>query len=529
MIATMMFSSDSPLLLQLPITVAQHIVAWLAGTVQFLFYGMIGLRVLHFLIGAFRPAGAPYPSARDFFLRLEACFYKLRDLWSSTMTAAAAASSNEPRYRRIQRRQRHHSKPSPIQLYKKTELSQKHIDPIAMRRWKEVLAWIVFHPDELLLVDKRKQTALHHACLFRAPAQVIEMMLYQAPELAAMANVDDELPLHWAVRLSAPNEIIRWLLSVNPKSACEAKDKDGNTALSLVWERHDDTILDFWWSTVGVSRELNNHNGWKRILYFLQCHSYATAITALDESSSLLLPSQKQQQILHRRDSTSSSSSAATTPSIDDASEAMDRYAAAPSFLALHAATRSPCCPPSLYSLLLKMHHAQLQQADCQGRLPLAVACLDPTSNRSVGAMTKVHLLLAEYEAAAHVPNHLDSGRLPIFTALEAGLVWEEGIDRLIAVAPRSLLLRDPRTRFPAFLLAASASGKSIVSAQYKKRKSNEAFVFNRDARSLSTIYTLLRRDPTQLGALCPKSSLDEARLFTTPPAKVDALNETRM
>jgi len=368
-------------------------------------------------------------------------------------------------------------------------LTEKHIELMASRRWKEVLAWIVFHPDELLWVDKRRQTALHHACLFRAPAQVIEMMLYQAPVLATMTNVDNELPLHWAVRLSAPNEIIRWLLAAYPTSACEVEDRDGNTALSLVWERHQRELLELWWRSGG--RDFASHSEWKRILFYLQSYSYAI----------------------------SSSRSLSLTQSMDENAEALDQHAESQSFRALHTATRCPCCPQSLYSLLLKMYKEQLRERDENGRLPLAVACLDPVSNRSIGVMTKVHLLLFEYSDAAGMVDH--DNRLPIFTAIESGLVWEEGIDRLIFFAPESLLLRDPATLLPAFLLAAAAGMERRAERFETSAAAGAAALTTReeeghqsapvddaapgaagDARSLSTIYSLLRRDPARLDGL---------------------------
>lgn len=128
-------------------------------------------------------------------------------------------------------------------------LNKIHLDMISSRKWKELLAWIVFYPNELLYVDKRNQTVLHYACLFRAPAQIVQMLLYSQPELACIRNVDNEIPLHWAIRLSAPNEIIKLLLSAHPSSACCMKDIDGNTGLSMVWERNESLFIDMYWQS----------------------------------------------------------------------------------------------------------------------------------------------------------------------------------------------------------------------------------------------------------------------------------------
>ena len=203
---------------------------------------------------------------------------------------------------------------------------------------------------------------------------------------------------------------------------------------------------------------------------------------------------------------------------MDDAAEALDQHAASPSFRALHAATRCLCCPPSLYSLLLKMHEAQLLERDERGRLPLAVACLDPLSNRSIGAITKVQLLLAECRCAASARDR--DGRPPVLLSLANGLAWEEGVENLIRRSPRSLLRRDPVTLLPAFLLAATgaetraarfeavsagrvATGSGSSSApplrEGTARPSAAVGPATEDTASLSTIYSLLRSDPAQL------------------------------
>ena len=122
------------------------------------------------------------------------------------------------------------------------QLTREHIEPIALRQWKKVLSWIAFHPDEVAsFADHRRQTVLHHACLFRAPSHVIESILLAAPELASVTNTDGEPAIQWAVRLGLPNEVMKLLLKADPVAGF-IRDKDGNTALSLIWERHQETI-----------------------------------------------------------------------------------------------------------------------------------------------------------------------------------------------------------------------------------------------------------------------------------------------
>lgn len=342
-------------------------------------------------------------------------------------------------------------------LASRKELTQAHIDPIALRKWKEVLAWIAFKPEELLLVDKKKQTILHHCCLFRAPAIIIEMILFQAPELVAKKNVDGEIPLHWAVRLSAPIEVLQLLLSVEPGLGCKSKDKHGNTALSLIWERHSDILLQMWWEE-GKDKIVNFH-WWKRIIYLLELYMRERSSTKVDDD-------------FVQNDSSS--------------------------FLALHAATLCPNCPISLYPLIMKVYKQQLMQKDAEGRLPLGVACLHPLSNRSSGVRTKIQLLLLECPEAASVPD--SQQRLPLSIALESGVDIDEGLSELISAFPKSLHSFDAATKFAPFLLAA-------VGAQNRTRHhADNSFCeppiresSTDDNRILSTIYTILRGEPSQL------------------------------
>ena len=354
-------------------------------------------------------------------------------------------------------------------LASKKELTQAHIDPIALRKWKEVIAWITFHPEDLLLVDKKKQSVLHHCCLFRAPAVVIEMILFQAPELVSKKNQDGEIPLNWAVRLSAPNEVLQLLLSVDPALGCISKDKQGNTALSLIWERHGDILLEMWWNE--GKEQITEYHWWKRILYLLECYHNANM-------------------------SSESHTHSLKSDSVDN--NHIDDNIKSP-FLELHAATKCPGCPVSLFQLMLKVYGSQIRQKDENGRLPLTVACLDAVNNRSSGVLTKIQLLLSEYpEAVDVIDNYL---RLPIFVALESGIVMDEGIADLLQASPRCLQLFDPVTNLAPFLVAASGSQvrQHRTSDTYAIQNSYSSEPASVETRSLNTIYSLLRADPSQL------------------------------
>jgi hypothetical protein len=225
--------------------------------------------------------------------------------------------------------------------------------------------------------------------------------LYQNPELASIGNEDEEIPLRWAIRLSAPNEIIRLLLSVHPSSACCVKDRDGYTALLMVWERHESLLLDQWWN-YGKTL-LNRNKRWTGILFFLQCYSDYLNVQKVTTSSS----------------------------ENDGSDEIMEH---ARHFWPLHTATQCPSCPLMLFTFLLRV-----------------------------------------YKDEIHHPN--DDGRLPLALAREED--WDEGIDKLISFDTKSLLLCDPVTRLPAFLLAAAKVPKSKPTLYAMQRLIDEVIGLN--------------------------------------------------
>lgn len=328
-------------------------------------------------------------------------------------------------------------------------LSEQQVERIRARKWKEVLAWIAFHPDELLRVDRKRRTALHFACLVQAPVQVIEMMLFQAPDLAFMSNDDSELPLHWAVRLSASKEIIKWLLTVNPASACIARDREGNTPLSLTWERHEQALVNSLWTQ---NREtIPQDPRWQRVILFLKAYDRHT-------ESKECLPGEDEVEIPAE----------------------LTAHLAQP----LHLACRCPSCPTSLFSFLLVLYRNSIGTKDTRGFLPLHYACLDYRSNRSIGALTKIDLLLNEHPHSASEPED-SSGRIPLFLALRGGISWEEGVMRLIEAVPRSLQATDTPTQLPAFAVAAME--------QVTENKAEN------EPRHLTLIFKLLRKDPSMI------------------------------
>ena len=326
-------------------------------------------------------------------------------------------------------------------------LSQEHIEAIALRQWKKILAWVAFHSDQVSRVEDIKgQTILHHAALFRAPAHVMEFLLWAAPELASVPNKDGELALHWAVRLSTPSPVLVLLLEAYPESAFMS-DANGFTPISLLWERHQITLLNTW----RTERQ-----------------------RLLDETDSIWRRIMSVYRALHEREI-----------------EKEGRQKSTRSFFQpLHLAA-AHISPPCLYPLMIQVYNEELEERDVHGRLALAIACEHPLANRSCDVLTKIQLLLREYPASARTPDP-KFGQYPLSIALSSGIMWNDGIQSLIQAFPAALSFRDPKLGLFPFALAAIPTAPTVEMTNSCCSPCIE----------LDTVYNTLRADPSVLRLL---------------------------
>lgn len=314
------------------------------------------------------------------------------------------------------------------------------------------------------------------------------MLLWQCPQLASVTNSEGECPLHWAVRLSAPLEHLQSLLDACPESGSEIRDRDGNSPLSLLWDRHRESIVAQFWE---YRDKVTDLTAWKRILLFF--------------------PSQS----IHAH---------------------QDKYGHTPTLLHV-ASTRQ--LPPGLFPLMLDMFASDIMTPDSMGRLPLHYACLHPHANRYSEIKSKIQLLLEA--GGTTMCLHSDhrsttnGGRLPLHYALDSGITWREGVQDLLDAHPSHLRYRDPVTALPPFLLAAASRpkddthkalmDKTQTSPHQKQEQKTPATLLMRlsydspmplyrgdrrrlpwsypgGGKSLATIYQILRKDPSQLTEL---------------------------
>ena len=257
------------------------------------------------------------------------------------------------------------------------------------------------------------------------------------------------------------------LLSANPTSGTHARDKGGNTPLSLIWDRHREELLEA--LEMNGGKGVLSLNSWKRILLLLQ---YTNNQVLRDTS---------------------------TGEDIDNIDAKAETETPLP-FRPLHVTAQSPC-PPGVFPLLISVYRNELAVKDEDGRLPLHIAATNATTNRSYDVQSKISMLLTELPEAVRVTDA--SGRLPIYIALESGTAWEEGIQDLFALEPKVIGNRDCVTSLYPFMLGAVGAGRrrSVTTDAAEIRKCQ----FD---HSLSTVYTLIRADPAIVCSLTPVPQL---------------------
>ncbi len=102
-----------------------------------------------------------------------------------------------------------------------------------------VEALIKAYPDALLEEEEKGWTPLHYACRFKAPEDVVRLLLYLYPERgrAIVTHLDRKgrTPLYYAVRYEAPLEVPHMLLQLDPSAVLE-EDRSAESPIYLLWD-----------------------------------------------------------------------------------------------------------------------------------------------------------------------------------------------------------------------------------------------------------------------------------------------------
>mmetsp|Transcript_32156 Transcript_32156/g.48892 ORF Transcript_32156/g.48892 Transcript_32156/m.48892 type:complete len:337 (-) Transcript_32156:170-1180(-) len=293
-------------------------------------------------------------------------------------------------------------------------LTPDHLDLIASRNWKSVLSWIAFHADEVSsFVDREGQSVLHHACLFRAPLDIIEAILFAAPELAKLGNDKGELPLHWAVRLSLPMQVLALLLDANSKSGL-VKDRDGFMPLMLLWDRYRKTLVDVY--RIYGREKVVSFSEWKLMMMMVEAYT--------GDSDANNFP--------------------------------------------LHSIVQCPC-DLSFLKFSMEMLHHEIRQKDSRGNLPLHLAaCSSPLSADLLA------IILDSHPDGAFATD--GKGNLPLHLAIASGRQWHEGVNTIFAANPHAIGCRDLQQYLYPFMLAATRDNHSLCTV-YELLRGNPEYV----------------------------------------------------
>lgn len=100
-------------------------------------------------------------------------------------------------------------------------------------------ALIKAYPDALLVEEEKGWLPLHYACRFKAPTEVVRLLLNVYPEKGRLGvsrpDRKGRSPLYYAVRYDAPTGVVGLLLDVDASAVLE-EDQNADSPLALVWD-----------------------------------------------------------------------------------------------------------------------------------------------------------------------------------------------------------------------------------------------------------------------------------------------------
>lgn len=369
-------------------------------------------------------------------------------------------------------------------------------EKIRQRDWDSARIRVLSHPSDSNFRSKQMNNAtpLHLACLYRAPADLVQMILEANPEalfsqdsegwtplhVILLYGSDEETallliqrggfraasihsrivgaPLHLACRHGCSTAIIRALLRVYPAMATTANEYNTKPA-KILWyhfSRKNEHLLNEL-SENKQSGELSDKEG--------------KSIRDLIDQLTLLLRAAKGRQYIDANNSNPQQNFSV----IHDVLGATDDT--------LGELTQ-------FLSLVIFLYPEQVHAVDDVGNLPLHVAAssrpsrssdnqsLPFESNRAADVAANFNtdpmdVLLQHYPIAASIPNR--QGLLPLHIALAKGRrTWRSGIASMVLAAPHVLIRRDTETKLLPFQLAAVAmeAGSSNNNDDPRDRKS---------------------------------------------------------
>ena len=246
-----------------------------------------------------------------------------------------------------------------------------------------VEALIRAYPDALISEEDKGWLPLHYACRFKAPKDVVRLLLQMDPEKGrtAVTRLDRQgrTPLYYAVRYDAPPGVVGLLLDVDASAVLE-EDQNADSPLALVW--------DAWAEKLDGKRTLQK-------LFPSDAEDMSQEELATHVQRRL----ESQKKVFDRWNKANIFLKAAFGFSVDeDAHDSQDRK-----WRILHA-TAAIKCHPSLFMLACALHPEQAFEVDNNDlRIPSHICA----GSQSASRLTALHL-------AASSKANGESGRLVV-------------------------------------------------------------------------------------------------------------------
>ena len=274
-------------------------------------------------------------------------------------------------------------------------------------------------PNAIMATDGEGWTPLHVAFLYGADEQTALMLIKRGGiQVAGMQSRLVGSPLHVACRHGVTTAVLQELLKANPKMASVA-NQSGTKPGTLLWyefakhPNNEQTVMGLLLNQPIDTRDPGIVQLMYRVLLLLN------AMTGRDTEGSPQPVSLVHEVVTYQ-----------TQLGISN-----------------------------VIPLVVRLHPEQLSYIDAHGNLPLHIAACTSVEKtrqryRRFQSVDAVSVLVDAYPQAASIANR--DGRLALHLALERGKrTWNEGISKLLDAAPRALMTRDVKTHFYPVQLAA--------------------------------------------------------------------------
>jgi len=365
------------------------------------------------------------------------------------------------------------------------------VERIRNRDWEGARQRAVTHPWDARYrsYSGSNSTALHLVCVYRAPRDVVQVVLDAFPNAILATDGEGWTPLHVAFLYGADEQTALMLIKRGGMNVAGMQSRLVGSPLHVAC-RHgvSTTVLQELLKANPAMATTANQSGTKpgTLMWyeFAKNPQNEQVVMGLMLNQPIDTKDPGIAKLIYR------------VLIILNATTGRDTMDASQPLLMVHevVAYQTQLGLSNVIPLAVRLHPEQLSKRDMNGNLPLHIAASTPAEKMRqrygrFQAVDAVNVLVNSYPEAAGAANR--NGRLALHLALARGRrTWNTGVSKLVDAAPRALMTRDVETHFYPVQLAAAANGVDD----------------DDDLESLSTVYSLLLAWPPVL-----QYSLNEA------------------